>query len=409
MSQKIIKREKITRCRICKSDHLETIIILPQMPFTDEFISGDKKGTEFLGDIEIAVCKSCGSAQNMNNTDMSEYYFEYTYSVQASNFAIGFMQTLATRVKETCFKNSNHPKILEIGSGSGEQLLEFKKLGFEVLGIEPSEKLSQYAESIGVKTLTAFFDETTFRNSGNGYDKVDAIVTSYTFDHIPQIAETLENIYNVLNANGILIIEVHDLDKIRDRNEYCLFEHEHYTYLNQATMTQLLNQKQFGVITFDLLTDQEKRGNSLLVIARKGSGIKMNSANPVEEASKLVHLRVEIEDAIQRIDEWLYENRDQKIAAYGAGGRGIMTIAALKRPELIRYIVDKNPKAPDIFAPKSHLPVYKIDELGNNPVDKILVFSYGYYDEIVNEIGSEYGYKPDQFISILTLLRKVND
>jgi SAM-dependent methyltransferase len=404
MGQEFIKREQITHCRICKSNNLEKVLVLGQMPFTDEFIPQNKIGDEFLGDIEIAICKTCGSTQNINNTDMSKYYFEYTYSVQTSNFAISFMQTLARRIKNNYFKNKQKPKILEIGSGTGEQLLEFKKLGFDVLGIEPSEKLSKYAQSIGVNTLTTFFNKKTKKIVESGFDNVDAIVTSYTFDHIPQIDEAVKNIYNILNTDGILIIEVHDLDLICSRNEFCLFEHEHYTYLNKATITHFLNKNQFEVLTFDLLSVKEKRGNSLLVVARKGTTIKVNEINLEVEILKLIDLGKGIKLAINRIDNWLYENRNQKIAAYGAGGRGIMTIAALKHPELINYIVDKKPKAANIFSPKSHLPVHKIDELALNKVDKILVFSYGYYDEIVNEIVLKYEYKPDQIISILELL-----
>lgn len=409
MYEELVKRERITHCRICNSIQLEKVIVLDQMPFTDEFIQKEKIGKEFLGDIEIAVCKSCGSTQNINNTDMNKYYLEYTYSVQTSNFAISFMKTLAKRIKTSYFEDKQKPKILEIGSGSGEQLLEFKKLGFDVLGIEPSEKLSKYAQSIGINTLTTFFDENTKTIVEKDFDLIDAIVTSYTFDHIPKIDLTLDNIYNILNKDGILIIEVHDLDLISSRNEFCLFEHEHYTYLNKTTLTKLLNKKQFKVLTFDLLSAKEKRGNSLLVVAQKWTNIKMDKINPENEILKLTHLGSNIKLAIDRIDNWLYENRNQIIAAYGAGGRGIMTIAALKHSELISYIVDKNPKAENIFSPKSHLPVYKIDELAFNRVDKILVFSFGYYDEIVNEIVTKYEYKTDQIISVLELLSIGNE
>ncbi len=58
------------------------------MPFTDEFISSDQLGTEFLSDIDIAVCKQCACAQNINDTDMGAYYQDYTYSVQSSGFAL---------------------------------------------------------------------------------------------------------------------------------------------------------------------------------------------------------------------------------------------------------------------------------------------------------------------------------
>jgi hypothetical protein len=83
-----------------------------------------------------------------------------------------------------------------------------------------------------------------------------------------------------------------------------------------------------------------------------------------------------------------------------------MTIAALNDFSNILYIVDKNPKAKNIFAPKSHLPVYDLSELGKNRADKILVFSFGYYNEIVSELGEKFNYLPEQFTSILELLEK---
>jgi ubiquinone/menaquinone biosynthesis C-methylase UbiE len=404
MNQNLVKRESISQCRICKDSNLKKIITLPKMPFTDQFLKHEELRSEFLADIEIAVCRTCGSTQNINNTDMGDYYFDYTYTVQSSNFAVNFMRTLATRIKKNYLNNIKNPKIIDIGSGSGEQLLEFKNLGFDVLGIDPSEKLSKYANSIGVKTLTAFFDENTKKMVDKNFEIVDAMVTSYTFDHIPQINEVLKNIYRTLKMNGLLIIEVHDLELIRKRNEFCLFEHEHYTYLNKTTITQLLNQNQFKVLTFDLLSKKEKRGNSLLVVAQKVSNLKLEKINVKTEISKLVNLDNEIKSSIKRIDNWLWENRHLKIAAYGAGGRGVMTIAALKNSNIFRYIVDKNPKSSNIYTPKSHLPVYNIEELEKNPVDKILIFSFGYYEEIINELSSRFSYKPDQCINILTLL-----
>ena len=109
-------------------ENLHEFILLNRMPFTDEFIIQSEIGKEFIADIRIAICKNCGCTQNLNNTEMEEYYSDYTYSVQSSGFAIGFMETLANRVKENYFKLIPHPSIIEIGSGTGEQLLEFKKI-----------------------------------------------------------------------------------------------------------------------------------------------------------------------------------------------------------------------------------------------------------------------------------------
>lgn len=379
---------------------------MKQMPLTDEFVKKEDIGKEFLGDIEIAICGNCGCTQNLNNTDMDEYYNEYTYSVQSSGMAIQFMQTLAGRVKARYFKDNPRPRVIEIGSGTGEQLLEFKRLGFDVLGVEPSKKLVDYANSIGIPTLHAFFDEHISEKLPAGFDVTDLVISSYTFDHIPLPVSVLEKIHSILKPKGIMVHEVHDLDLIKERNEYCLFEHEHYTYLNERTMSYVLGRNSFEVDTYDLLDRKEKRANSLLVAARRSDAVKNYPLNVSYEKSEIATLNENIRQSIDRIESWLKENSSSKIVAYGAGGRGVMTIAALKDYSNIQYIVDKNPKAKNIFAPKSHLPVYDISELGRTRADYILVFSFGYYNEIVAELGEKFNYRPSQFISILELLER---
>lgn len=400
-----LSRVKINECRICKGNDFIDVINLNQMPFTDEFVKKENIGKEYLEDINIAVCRTCGSTQNLFNTDMSGYYNEYTYSVQSSGFAINFMKTLANRIKGNYFKGKENLKIIEIGSGTGEQLLEFKKIGCDVLGVEPSEQLANYANSIGVKTINAFFDENISGLIEEDFKKADVVITSYTFDHIPYPVEVLKVIWNILKDDGLLVIEVHDLELIEKRNEYCLFEHEHYTYLNKETMTSLLNSNKFKTETFDLLTEKEKRANSLLVVAKKSNEKISSVLNVKNQIESLRNLNIQINKSIERIEEWLGKNRNSVIVAYGAAGRGIMTISALKNSGLIKYIVDKNPKSKNIFAPKSHLPVYGIEELENNRADKILIFSFGYFDEIVKELGEKYRYLPSQFVSLLELIK----
>jgi len=401
----IIKSKKINCCRICNSLDLKTIFLLPQMPFTDEFIKQDDIGNGYLSDIEIGICMTCGSVQNLKDTDMSDYYNEYTYTVQSSGFAMEFMSLLASRIKQKYYNNKQTPSVIEIGSGSGEQLLEFKKVGFEVLGIEPSEKLSNYANSIGIKTLATFFDENTKEVVDPQFSKVDVVVSSYTFDHIPRPVEVLRNVHHILNDDGIIAIEVHDLDLIIDRNEFCLFEHEHYTYLNKKTIASLLAQTGFVLETFDLLSNEEKRANSLLLVARKvNKEIKPISMDINKEIENSQDLSQNIYAAIEKFEQWLDKHRDKKIVAYGAGGRGVMTTAALKNSDIIAFMVDKNPKAENIFAPKSHLPVYNLSVLADKKADIIIVFSFGYFDEIVTELCKKFNYNKDQFISILDIL-----
>lgn len=95
---------------------------------------------------------------------------------------------------------------------------------------------------------------------------------------------------------------------------------------------------------------------------------------------------------------------NKTIAGYGAGGRGVMTLAALKNGNQLLYLVDKKPKAKGVYSPSSHLPVVEIDELKNKPVDIVIVFSFGYMTEIKQDL-KQMGYTDEQIISMVDILK----
>ena len=94
---------------------------------------------------------------------------------------------------------------------------------------------------------------------------------------------------------------------------------------------------------------------------------------------------------------------EKKVAGYGVGGSGVMTLAASKYANYLEYIVDKNPKFKGCKLPKSHLPVEHIEKLSESRVDTIIVFSFGYMNEISSFLKS-IGYQGNQIISILDII-----
>ena len=399
-------------CRVCGSENLKRFLNLSNMPFTDDFVSRENLGSEFQNDIDIYVCLNCLVAQTQHDVDVADYYQNYQYSVGGSNFATTFMSNLATSSIEKYFKELPKPKVLEIGSGDGEQLAFFKKSGCDVLGYEPSSYLAELAIQKGIPTIQGLFDKNSIEKLPNDFQRVNIILLSYTFDHIPKPIELLKVVNKILDdERGILIIEVHDLDKIFERSEFCLFEHEHSIYLTPSTAQSLLSLENFSVIDFDILPEQSRRANSLLFVATKNdsllSPLKIDAIKKSNfgELSFYEHQANLINDRIRNLELFLDVRKQQgkKVAGYGAGGRGVMTLAAISNASNLEYLVDKNPKGKNIFTPKSHVPVFGINKLEEEVVDDIVVFSFGYMEEIKEELKI-FGYKPEQFYSMIDIL-----
>jgi hypothetical protein len=83
---------------------------------------------------------------------------------------------------------------------------------------------------------------------------------------------------------------------------------------------------------------------------------------------------------------------------------GAFAVFVKETPYEVAAMIDKNPKGPGLFSPKSHLEVFGIDELGRQRADLVLVFSYGYFQEIVTEVRGRFGYDAGQFVSMLDVL-----
>lgn len=81
-----------------------------------------------------------------------------------------------------------------------------------------------------------------------------------------------------------------------------------------------------------------------------------------------------------------------------------MTISALGNCKYIDYVVDKNPRGKENLMPRSHLEVFGLEKLVEKRADVILIFSFGYYREIVKELTGKYSYRKRQIISLLDIM-----
>jgi SAM-dependent methyltransferase len=382
------------------------------MPFTDDFITPEALGSEFRADINIFICTSCLSAQTQHDVDVGDYYEDYQYSVGGSSTASRFMRILAENTVARFPASSDSRKVLEVGSGDGEQLVAFKNTGCRVLGYEPSSVLCKVAEAKGIPTIQGLFTADSIHQLPDEFKEVDVVMLSYTFDHLPDPRAFTAAARAILNKDhGLLIVEIHNLEKIIERQEYCLFEHEHSIYLTETSVAKLCALEGLTVIDFDLVPEADRRANSLIFVATPNeSKLAARAVTPStpDAFNHLDHyslIGANITSAIQNLDRFVDQMtaHGKTLAGYGAGGRGVMTLAAMRSAPKLKYLVDKKPKRPGLVAPKSGVPLVSLDELASNPVDAILVFSFGYIDEIRREV-SALGYQPDQFYSLLDVL-----
>jgi len=399
-------------CRSCQSNRLVRILSFSQMPLVDQWMDAVSLGGEFLADCNIYACEDCKLVQTQHDVDLREYYDQYQYSTGSAKLTVKFTESIAAVLTERYFPDPNHVKVLEIGSGDGSQLMVFKEKGYEVLGCEPSANLTKIAMEKGVPTVHGLINSDSMSRILSHSKKVDMVFLSHTFDHLSDPQDFLQMTRSILNlSKGILVIEVHNLQEIFLNREYCLFSHEHPIYLTKETVQSVLSKSGFAVIDFDIVPEHSRRANSLIFVAADIKSERLLKASvrqvgsDINSADFFKKQSADIQKGIKNLEDFIDQMsmKGVRIAGYGASARGVLTLAAINNSAKIEYLVDKNAKNKQLYSPKSHLPIVGLDKLEESPVGCIIVFSYGYIEEI-RQSCQERGYATEQLYSIIDIM-----
>ena len=99
-------------------------------------------------------------------------------------------------------------------------------------------------------------------------------------------------------------------------------------------------------------------------------------------------------ELFESINELMAANQQEKrkVAIWGAGIKGITTLALLKSRG-IEYIVDTDPTKKGLYSPVSHIPIVHPEEIDHNPFDVIVISAVMYLDEIVEQLRKELDFK----------------
>ena len=336
-------------CRVCKSKKIINFFHIDSLPMPEGHTKEEE--TPFVHDIDIFWCSECEMVQTQVDLDLDEYYQEYTYTTGSSILVDKYMDLVA----KTLISKYNLPNdslIVEVGSGDGAQLSKFKKYGMSVVGVEPSRVLADSAKVSDIDTIVEMFTSDTIEEIRSNYGSASMVIIQYTFDHLTDPSSFVHDVHNLLLDTGLLVIEVHDFEKIYSRNEACLFTHEHSIYPSIESISNLLQIHGMKIIDTSIVSEELRRGNSMAIVAAKNS----SSLNSITMANytKLPKFRnkktyddfekkiVLSHQALKMHIEKLI-SKGLKVAGYGAAARGVDTlvIAGINNNHLCA-IYDKN-------------------------------------------------------------------
>lgn len=143
-------------------------------------------------------------------------------------------------------------KLLDIGSGPGHFLVCGKKLGWDVLGFEPSKQAAAYAQRRGVRVINDLFSA----QKALPYGPFDVVYLYLILEHIPDPTRFLKEVKSVLKPGGVLVvISPNDYNPLqlllrthKGFKPWWVAPPQHLNYFTFASIQHLLKRLGFSVL-----------------------------------------------------------------------------------------------------------------------------------------------------------------
>lgn len=139
-------------------------------------------------------------------------------------------------------------RLLDVGFGKGYLMQVARAYGFEVYGVDGSQRL--------LDRLSPFFGQRLAKHWVGGgpfpWGSFDALVLSHVVEHLPNPRAALRQAREALNPGGVVYVAVPDLGSVQfrvlGRRWNTIHPLVHLQYFNQASLTRLLEDAGFEVV-----------------------------------------------------------------------------------------------------------------------------------------------------------------
>lgn len=195
-------------------------------------------------------CQKCWFVFMSNSINVPlKYYNDDYYNISLSIYE-KIYSLLRKVLKPKIFRGGKGKRILDIGCGAGNFLLECKKNGFDVFGVDTSETACNIAKGkiTAEKIKNCVLSEAHFEDN-----YFDVITMFHVLEHSSDVKNLLQEIKRILKPSGVLYVEVPN----RESLEYILFKENwfsfdapyHLNHFSKDNLKNILNESGFKILS----------------------------------------------------------------------------------------------------------------------------------------------------------------
>jgi len=288
--------------------------------------------------------------------------------------------------------------VVEIAANDGYLLQFVKEREIPCYGVEPTRNTANAARQKGIEIIEKFFGQNLAKELAAAGRSADLMVANNVLAHVPDITDFVLGHAILLKPGGVATFEFPHLYRLISENQFDTIYHEHFSYLSFTAVRDIFAKS--GLNVFDV-EDISTHGGSLRVFAQRSD---LGTYEETPAVADLVNL--ELQSGVQSLDFYRdFQSRaDQskdgflkfllmakfegkKVAGYGAAAKGntLLNYAGV-RPDLISFVVDRNPAKQGRFMPGSRIPIVAEDILTIERPDYVVIFPWNLSAEVKNQL-----------------------
>ena len=387
------------KCRHCGVELTHTFIDLGSSPLSNSYLTETTiRLPERWYPLRVLVCDLCWLVQTEDIIGADEIFSEdYAYFSSYSSSWLNHVKTYIDNVVVR-FNLGDQSTVVEVGANDGYLLQYIKEKNIPCYGIEPTHSTAVVARKKGIEIIEEFFGEQKARELAGQGRRADLITANNVLAHVENINEFVKSFAILLKPEGVATFEFPHLLNLIEHNQFDTIYHEHYSYLSLTAVQTIFEANDFTVFDVEELSTH---GGSLRVYAQRGDTGKQSISNIVNalmaREEKAGIRKLEYYQGFQnkaekvKIDflDFLIEAKKskKKVVAYGAAAKGntMMNFAGI-RPDLIAYVVDKNPAKQKKYMPGSRIPIKEEQYLKNDSPDYVIVLPWNLKSEVMSQL-----------------------
>jgi len=382
---------KRTTCRLCNSPNLFEFFNGSPTPPANHFMKHPTK--QDCIPLDLGVCETCHHIQLLEIVDPSFLYANYFYVSSTSAVMTTHLRKSVIQFTTEMGIRPDSP-ILEIGANDGVCIRELLDKGFtNVLGIDPAENIHSRHH---LPILCDYFGSASKNKIKSHHPYFKLIYAFHCMAHIENIQDVFATLYDLLEEDGVFIMEVGYFYEVFRTNQFDVIYHEHMDYHTCTAIDRF--SKNNGLYLFKTVKNSIQ-GGSIQFYFTKNKNVHVDDSIPrmIQQESDMKLFN------IQQLHAWQFSiktvctdvncilngfvHAGKKIAAYGASAKSTTFLYHLGvSSNIIKYIVDDNIYKQNYYSPGLHIPIKSSDALSTDRVDYIIILSCNFADEIISKL-----------------------